>query len=240
MVKYFLVFLSCFLALSCTKNGCTDEFATNYNSDATKDDGSCLYSPPIIELMGNDTVYLCLQEVYTDSGFFAQDIYGNDITTYVVVDNELNIDSAGFYEINYSVTDSNGNSFSTKRVIKVEICLENFLGNYQVANDCQVSLGFMDVSLINDSQSIAEGDADNEIFILNFNPFINQVNAVIENENIIIEESVFSIAQVPLNLDVIISGNGTISNNGNVITLNYNYDLGLLGVGNCQATYSKQ
>ena len=240
MVKYFLVFLSCFLALSCTKNGCTDEFATNFNSDATKDDGSCLYSPPIIELMGNDTVYLCLQEVYTDSGFFAQDIYGNDITTYVEVDNELNIDSAGFYEINYSVTDSNGNSFSTKRVIKVEICLENFLGNYQVADDCQVSLVFMDVSLINDSQSIAEGDADNEIFILNFNPFINQVNAVIENENIIIEESVFSIAQVPLNLDVIISGNGTISNNGNVITLNYNYDLGLLGVGNCQATYLKQ
>ena len=240
MVKYFLVFLSCFLALSCTKNGCTDEFATNFSSDATKDDGSCLYSPPIIELMGNDTVYLCLQEVYTDSGFFAQDIYGNDITTYVEVDNELNIDSAGFYEINYSVTDSNGNSFSTKRVIKVEICLENFLGNYQVTDDCQVSLVFMDVSLINDSQSISEGDADNEIFILNFNPFINQVSAVIENENIIIEESVFSIAQVPLNLDVIISGNGTISNNGNVITLNYNYDLGLLGVGNCQATYSKQ
>ena len=240
MVKYFLVFLSCILALSCTKNGCTDEFATNFNSDATKDDGSCLYSPPIIELMGNDTVYLCLQEVYTDSGFFAQDIYGNDITTYVEVDNELNIDSAGFYEINYSVTDSNGNSFSTKRVIKVEICLENFLGNYQVANDCQVSLGFMDVSLINDSQSISEGDADNEIFILNFNPFINQVNAVIENENIVIEESVFAIGQAPLNLDVIISGNGTISNNGNVITLNYNYDLGLLGVGNCQAIYSKQ
>ena len=240
MVKYFLGFLSCFLALSCTKNGCTDEFATNFSSDATKDDGSCLYSPPIIELMGNDTVYLCLQEVFTDSGFFAQDIYGNDITPYVEVDNELNIDSAGFYEINYSVTDSNGNSFSTNRVIKVEICLENFLGNYQVANDCQVSLGFMDVSLINDSQSIAEGDTENEIFILDFNPFINQVSAVIENENIIIEESVFSIAQVPLNLDVIISGNGTISDNGNVITLNYNYDLGLLGVGNCQATYSKQ
>lgn len=28
---------------SCKKEGCTDSFATNYNADAKKDDGSCLY-----------------------------------------------------------------------------------------------------------------------------------------------------------------------------------------------------
>lgn len=32
---------------SCKKEGCTDETATNYNADAKKDDGSCIYETPI-------------------------------------------------------------------------------------------------------------------------------------------------------------------------------------------------
>ena len=38
----------CFLILlvtNCSKKGCTDPAATNYSSESTKDDGSCLYSP---------------------------------------------------------------------------------------------------------------------------------------------------------------------------------------------------
>ncbi|MEX2485638.1 MAG: hypothetical protein WED10_13790, partial [Brumimicrobium sp.] len=31
---------------SCKKKGCTDETATNYNTEAQKDDGSCVYSDP--------------------------------------------------------------------------------------------------------------------------------------------------------------------------------------------------
>ena len=49
MTKIFVVFLVCIGALINTTNaqinGCTDPLATNYNSSATVNDGSCLYNP---------------------------------------------------------------------------------------------------------------------------------------------------------------------------------------------------
>jgi hypothetical protein len=36
-------------AVSCKKKGCTDATATNYNSEAKKDDNSCKYADPVVE-----------------------------------------------------------------------------------------------------------------------------------------------------------------------------------------------
>ena len=46
-VFYMLVVLLGFASVttSCNKKGCTNPLATNYNSDATKDDGSCEVPP---------------------------------------------------------------------------------------------------------------------------------------------------------------------------------------------------
>lgn len=38
-----ILFAFCFAFFSCKKRGCTDPIATNYNTDATKDNGSCEY-----------------------------------------------------------------------------------------------------------------------------------------------------------------------------------------------------
>ncbi|MGB1102326.1 MAG: hypothetical protein ACPG21_01725 [Crocinitomicaceae bacterium] len=44
MKKYFYILSILMIsALSCKKKGCTVENATNYNSEAKKDDGSCVY-----------------------------------------------------------------------------------------------------------------------------------------------------------------------------------------------------
>tara|TARA_B110001452_G_C15172437_1_gene407466 strand:+ start:325 stop:813 length:489 start_codon:yes stop_codon:yes gene_type:complete len=46
-MKYLHIALACLLLIfsSCQKAGCNDPNATNYSSEAQKDDGSCLYSP---------------------------------------------------------------------------------------------------------------------------------------------------------------------------------------------------
>ncbi|MBL7899347.1 MAG: hypothetical protein JNJ99_12490 [Crocinitomicaceae bacterium] len=47
-----VLFFSLLITLSCKKEGCTDATATNYNEEAKKDDGSCIY--PVDELLVDD------------------------------------------------------------------------------------------------------------------------------------------------------------------------------------------
>lgn len=52
IIIYTVLFSSIIFSLSCKKKGCTDSLATNYNSEAKKDDNSCTYdnsnSPQLI------------------------------------------------------------------------------------------------------------------------------------------------------------------------------------------------
>lgn len=239
--KNYLLFLFCIVIFnSCGKKGCADSIALNFNPEATQNDGSCVYSPPTINLYGEDTINLCIEEDYTDSGFFAQDVFGEDITGMVEVVNNLDNSVSGEYQITYTVIDANGNSYSIQRVINVGVCSINLVSVYSVLHDCQINLGIMEVDLISDSQTIVEGAFENQIVIQDFNPFINQVIATVQNENIIIAENTFTIGQPPLSFDVVISGSGLINDNGNEIVVNYDYEVDLLGAGTCQATYIKQ
>ena len=48
-IKIIIVFVIATAISACSKNkGCTDKNATNFNADATKDDGSCTYSAYIV------------------------------------------------------------------------------------------------------------------------------------------------------------------------------------------------
>lgn len=42
-MRYFILVVVFFLFLGCQKQGCTDHTASNWNYEARKDDGSCLY-----------------------------------------------------------------------------------------------------------------------------------------------------------------------------------------------------
>jgi len=102
---------------SCEKvvEGCTDSAAVNYSSDATDDDGSCLYS--IIKRWYVSSMTLDNQEVsnsgdfiefYNDGSYWSYSgLGGSEIGTYVTTTNSitftaLEIDNQSVY-ITYSV-----------------------------------------------------------------------------------------------------------------------------------------
>lgn len=51
----FLMLAGSLVMAGCKKEGCTDEKATNYNADAKKDDGSCVYPAPVTPTPAADT-----------------------------------------------------------------------------------------------------------------------------------------------------------------------------------------
>jgi hypothetical protein len=56
MKKLFFVLLLALLCVECKKKGCTDSTATNYDSNAKKDDGSCI-NPRLGTFTGMETHY---------------------------------------------------------------------------------------------------------------------------------------------------------------------------------------
>ncbi len=74
---------------------------------------------PQISLNGNQEITLTQGSEYTDPGAVASDTEDGDLTGSIVIDSNLDVFSAGEYEITYSVTDSAGNSSSITRTITV-------------------------------------------------------------------------------------------------------------------------
>ncbi len=68
-IKYFKITTLLVIAVvfsSCSKNkGCTDKNATNFNSSATKDDGSCTYSAYIVFWYNSQTASHLASDGYT-------------------------------------------------------------------------------------------------------------------------------------------------------------------------------
>ena len=47
MKHFYLILCIVFLSISCKEHGCTDPLATNYDTEANKDDGSCEFEYPV-------------------------------------------------------------------------------------------------------------------------------------------------------------------------------------------------
>jgi peptidoglycan/xylan/chitin deacetylase (PgdA/CDA1 family) len=74
---------------------------------------------PSIKLLGEQTMYVLLNSVYSDPGYEAVDNCDGDISNKVSVEGNVNSSIVGSYNIVYSVTDSSGNSSSITRVVNV-------------------------------------------------------------------------------------------------------------------------
>ena len=192
-------------------------------------------TPPELTLLGDAIMDLCLGDSLVDPGIQSIDAYDVDISDLIDITSNLDNGTVGSYTITYTSTDENGNVSTVERTINVGICVSSLLSTYNVNHDCQL----IGQDIINDSQSIIQGNSTNEFIIDNFNAFISQISGTIDGNVVTIPQNVFSVGQFPLSIDVTLSGNGSINDTGDEIVINYDYDAGLAGSGTCTATYTK-
>ena len=192
-------------------------------------------TPPELTLLGDAIMDLCLGDTLVDPGIQSIDAYDVDISDLIDITSNLDNGTVGSYTITYTSTDENGNVSTVERTINVGICVSSLLSTYNVNHDCQL----IGQDIINDSQSILQGNSTNEFIIDNFNAFISQISGTIDGNVVTIPQNVFSVGQFPLSIDVTLSGTGSINDTGDEIVINYDYDAGLAGSGTCTATYTK-
>lgn len=96
---------------------------------ATDSDGNTSYAErtvivtqgnfPSISLIGSSSVNVLRDNAYIESGATASDIEDGDITASIVITGVVDTSVLGSYQVNYSVTDSDGNTSSVARTVNV-------------------------------------------------------------------------------------------------------------------------
>jgi len=194
---------------------------------------------PVLTLLGDAIVDICLNESFVDPGIQSIDAYDTDISDLIDISSNLDSGTVGSYTITYISTDENDNVSIVERTVNVGICVSSIISSYLVSHDCSVG----PVNLISDNQSILEGNTPNEFIINDFSPFINQITGTIEGNLVTIPENTFNANPLPVGpeANVTITGSGTINDTGDEIVINFNYDndTGFTGPGSCTATYTR-
>lgn len=229
-MKKTLLFLSVagLLLASCKKEGCMDETAVNYDSEAKKE-GVCNYVPTI-SLNGVNPDSTELGTAYTDPGATALNIDGSAVA--VTIDNSsLDINTIGSYVITYSASNEHG-SVSTERTVNVYAGPGVWVGTWALTTSCdqaQFPLA---------ADPVVTAGSGNNITIDNmFNLVGGTANATVDGLNITIPQQTINI-QVG---DIIFSGSGLMNSSMNSFTIDYDYEnttpfIG--GSGSCSATYA--
>ncbi len=95
--------------------------------------------PPVLTLTGGDVQVEC-HSVYTDQGATASDNVDGDITSRIVVDNQVNVNAVGVYGVTYNVTDAAGNSAvpitRSVNVVDTTVPVLSLLGDPAVTVEC--------------------------------------------------------------------------------------------------------
>jgi hypothetical protein len=117
---------------ACSKRGCTDPLASNYNPAAQKNNGNCVYTPGI-QLIGDDTLHLPVGSEFIDEGAIAIDADGSKASVTLV--NNVNTSKKGNYNVLYTASLSTG-KFSTNRNVEVSFDRSNWVGTWKTHGDC--------------------------------------------------------------------------------------------------------
>ena len=75
--------------------------------------------PPVVEIQGDLVVSLKKGETYQEPGYTAKDNMEGDITAYVNVLGQVDMNTPGLYTLIYQVRDSDGNKHAAERIVRV-------------------------------------------------------------------------------------------------------------------------
>lgn len=75
---------------------------------------------PVIELVGQNTIYITQGSQYKEPGYKASDKCDGDITNKVTISGKVNINVPGIYELTYMVVDGSNNKTEVKRKVIVQ------------------------------------------------------------------------------------------------------------------------
>lgn len=100
--KYLLIFFSLIAFVGCKKKGCTNSLAINYNSEAKKDDGTCVYPEPVPDdrepYLGN---YLVTDSLFMFGTYDTQTTYTLNVSTGGTVSDTIYLNNLWDDGINY-------------------------------------------------------------------------------------------------------------------------------------------
>lgn len=101
---------------------------------------------PVITLNGDEEINIVVGNSYNDPGYNVVDNYDSKASNKILIDNKVNINQVGVYEVIYKVTDDSGNT--TTKIRRV-----NVLPNGDITNVTDL----MESNLISDMKFIDDG-----------------------------------------------------------------------------------
>jgi hypothetical protein len=74
---------------------------------------------PVLTILGENPIYIKQNDIYMDEGATAEDNVDGDLTSAIVVDNQVDTSNVGAYGVYYEIKDAAGNFANAKRTVYV-------------------------------------------------------------------------------------------------------------------------
>ena len=214
---------------ACKKNteGCTDPNAINYNPDATEDNNSCVYP---VEGCTNAQADNYNPNATQDDGSCSfsgcTDVAADNYDAMATVD-----DGSCIY---YGCTDPTADNYDASANTDDGTCIDQrqkFVGSYSNQTDCAWPF---DIGP-NPSMLMMGSASSDTVLINDFSAGGEDAFAIVSGLNITLPEQTFGTLLIRT-----FDGAGSIDTTTNVVTIDYNYSVPLLGSGSCTGTYTLQ